>query len=450
MPTMPAMSSWPARIASAAIVCATVTGNGLAAIEEPYSAAWTTQIGTTQLDRSSGVAVDSSGFAYISGLTDGDLDGANAGNFDAFLSRVDTSGTVLWTKQFGASSFDSGSAIAVDSVGNSYVVGRTDSDLGGTSLGNADAYLIKFDSSGNQVWSRQVGTSESDRGWGVAVDSLGNAYISGSTKGNFSGFSNQGEQDAYVVKFNAVGTQLWAHQIGTEYDDISEAVAVDSSGNVYISGLTKGGLEGANAGLFDAFLVKFDSSGNQVWTRQFGTTGNEVGESIALDSSGNIYVAGSTRGSISGTNAGSNDPFFVKYDAAGNQVLARQFGSPGDDRTEAVSVDSMGNIFISGYTFDDLEGSNIGVSDVYLTKYNASGSLLWTDQFGTSDADEGQALAVDSLGNVYSSGATRGALSGLNVGETDAFLRKYTVPEPASLSLLAVGGLVLLRRGSRT
>ncbi len=443
---MPVVYSWPARIASTAIVCATVTGDGLAAIEEPYPIAWITQIGTSRVDQSNGVAVDGAGNAYISGLTNGDLDGTNTGFFDAFISRIDASGHVLWTKQIGTTAFEYGISVAADASGNSYLIGRTNGTLGGARIGGDDAFLIKFDSSGNQVWARQVGTAERDSAMGVTVDRLGNVYISGETNGSFDGFVNRGDQDAFLIKFDAAGNELWVQQIGTDSTDISEAVAVDNAGNVYINGLTGGSLGGANAGMLDVFLAKFDSSGNQVWTRQFGTTSNEAGESVSVDASGNIYVTGDTRGSLGGPSAGSSDPFIVKYDAAGNQVWARQFGSPGDDRSHAVAVDGEGNAFISGFTDGNLERPRVGFTDAYLTKFDAAGNLLWSDQFGAYWT-EGQALAVDSLGNVFSSGYVRGSLGGTNAGDFDAYLAKFTIPEPASLGLLALGGLVLLRQG---
>jgi len=450
MPTMPAMSSWPTRIASTAIVCASVTGNGLAAIEEPYPIAWTTQIGTPQVDQSGGVAVDGAGNAYISGLTNGDLGGTNAGFFDAFISRIDPSGHVLWTKQVGTTAFEYGISVAADVSGNSYLTGRTNGELGGARIGGDDTFLIKFDSSGNQVWSRQFGTADHDDGLGVTVDISGNVYVSGDTNGSFSGFANQGESDAFVVKFDAAGNELWAQQIGTDSTDISEAVSVDNAGNVYISGLTTGDLGGTNAGSFDVFLTKFDSSGTQVWTQQFGTASDDRGNAVAVDSVGNIYISGHTSGSLGGPNAGSRDPFLAKYDASGNQLWARQIGTAGDDRGFALAVDSTGNAFISGFTDGDLQGFNEGSSDVYLAKYDSIGNLLWTDQFGTLDTDEGRALAVDSIGNVYSGGYTNGDLDGGNAGEFDAYLAKFTVPEPAGLSLLTVGGMVLLRRERRT
>ncbi len=415
-------------------------------VEQPYAIEWSAQIGTSAVDQSVSVAVDSSGNTYISGVTGGDLDGTNAGSADAFLTKFDASGNVLWTRQIGTAKFDGCRAVAVDSAGYIYISGGTSGSLGGTYAGAGDTYLTKFDPSGNVLWSRQIGTTKSDESFGVAVDGSSNVYITGTTSGSLGG-ANEGEDDIYLTKFDSSGNVVWTQQIGTEDDDFAQSVTVDSSGNIYISGGTYGSLDGTNAGSVDAFLTKFDTSGNELWTEQLGTAYTDGSNAVATDSAGNVYISGITAGDLGGTNAGANDAFLTKYDASGNLQWSRQIGTISDDRSYSVAVDSSGNIFISGFTRGDLNGgTNAGNYDAFVAKYDASGSLLWTQLFGTTDVDESHALAVDSEGNVYSSGYTYGDLGGTNAGDFDAFLVKFTVPEPTSLSLLALGALALLRR----
>ena len=148
------------------------------------------------------------------------------------------------------------------------------------------------------------------------------------------------------------------NRLRTEDDDFAQSVTVDSSGNIYISGGTYGSLDGTNAGSVDAFLTKFDTSGNELWTEQLGTAYTDGSNAVATDSAGNVYISGITAGDLGGTNAGANDAFLTKYDASGNLQWSRQIGTISDDRSYSVAVDSSGNIFISGFTRGDLNGGN--------------------------------------------------------------------------------------------
>ncbi len=298
------------------------------------------------------------------------------------------------------------------------------------------------------AWSRQIGTSSSDYSYSVAVDASGNAYISGHTKGSLGG-TNAGYYDAFLSKFDASGAELWRRQIGTSSSDFSYSVAVDAAGNAYISGYTRGSLGGTNAGNYDAFLSKFDASGAELWRRQIGTSSSDYSYSVAVDAAGNPYISGYTYGSLGGTNAGSADAFLSKFDASGNELWRRQIGTSSGDISWSVAVDAAGNAYISGYTRGSLGGTNAGNYDAFLSKFDASGNELWSEQIGTSSYDYSFAVAVDAAGNAYISGRTEGSLGGPNAGGNDAFLVKYEVPEPATLSLLAMGGLALLRRRNR-
>ncbi len=416
-----------------------------AVTEAPYQVAWTAQIGTSSYDFSTSVAVDASGNAYISGYTGGDLGGTNMGGWDAFLTKYDSSGNELWSQQIGTSSTDDSWSVAVDASGNAYITGGTGGDLGGTSAGGTDAFLTKYDSSGNEIWSQQIGTSSGDSSDSVAVDGFGNAYITGRTYGNLGG-TNAGGWDAFLTKFDSLGNELWSQQIGTSSGDFSNSVAVDGSGNAYISGRTSGDLGGTNAGGYDAFLIKYDSSGDELWSQQIGTSDDDVSHSVAVDGSGNAYISGYTNGDLGGTNDGNNDAFLAKFDSSGNHLWSQQIGTSSYETSYSVAVDASGNAYISGGTYGDLAGPSEGLTDAFLTKYDSLGNLLWSQQIGTSDDDLSSSVAVDASGNAYISGNTYGDLGGINAGGTDAFLVKYEVPEPATLTILAIGSLGLMRR----
>jgi hypothetical protein len=172
---------------------------------------------------------------------------------------------------------------------------------------------------GTRTGTKQLGTTADDYGFGVAVDSSGNVYVTGFTGGGLDGNTNAGGADIFLVKYDSAGTKQWTRQLGTTTNDYVHGVAVDSSGNIYVTGETMGGLDGnTNAGNWDIFLVKYDSAGTKQWTRQLGTTTNDYGYGPAVDSSGNVYVTGYTDGALDGnTKAGNWDVFLVKYDSNG-------------------------------------------------------------------------------------------------------------------------------------
>ena len=263
---------------------------------------------------------------------------------------------------------------AVDSSGNAYVTGFTEGDLSGTNAGDDDVFLIKYDSSGMQEWIKQIGTPREDVAKGVAVDSSGNVYVTGFTEGDLSG-TNVGDRDIFLMKYDASGTQQWIKQFGTSAVDAGSGVAADSSANLYVAGWTLGALTGTNAGRRDIFLTKYDSSGTQQWIKQIGTSAAEKGKHVAVDSSGNAYVTGWTRGALSGTNAGDHDVFLVKYDSSGTQQWIKQIGTPVKDQGEGITVDALDNVYVTGNTEGDLVGTNAGGSDVFLLKYDTDGNL---------------------------------------------------------------------------
>jgi hypothetical protein len=161
---------------------------------------------------------------------------------------------------------------------------------------------------------------------------------------------------------------LWTRQVGTSGFDESTSVSADALGNVYISGETEGNLGGTNAGSYDAFVSKYNSAGALQWTRQIGTSQFEDSNGVEADGLGNVYLLGNTNGSLSGPNAGNTDPFVRKYNAAGTVLWTRQFGTSSTDYSLGISSDSLGNVFVSGFTWGSLGGPNAGVEDAFLAK----------------------------------------------------------------------------------
>ncbi len=332
---------------------------------------WIRQFGTITSDYAHAVAVDGSG-VYVAGSTDFALPGqTEAGAPDAFLRKYDADGTELWTRQFGTVRGDYAHAVAVDGSGV-YVVGFTGGTfLGQESAGNADAFLRKYDADGTEVWTRQFGTDALDIATAIAVDGSG-VYVAGVTEGALPGQTYGGDLDAFLRRYDKSGTEGWTHQFGTSRWDVARAVATDASG-VYVAGWTLGTLpDQASAGGLDAFLRKYDADGTEGWTRQFGTDEWEYAYAVATDSSG-VYVAGSTGGTFPGqTKAGSGsslEAFVRKYDTSGTEVWTRQFGSAvGLVEAYAVAADPSG-VYAAGVAIGPLPGQTpLGGQDAFLGK----------------------------------------------------------------------------------
>jgi len=258
------------------------------------------------------------------------------------------------------------------------VTGYTNGGLdGNTNSGYGDIFLVKFNSSGTKQWTKQLGTSSSDSGNGVTTDSSGNIYVTGYTKGGLDGNTNLGYNDIFLVKYNSSGTRQWTKQLGTTYTDYGLGVITDSSGNIYVTGYTPLGLDGnTNSGGYDIFLIKFNSSGTKQWTKQLGTSKDDRGFGVTIDSSGNIYVSGSTSGELDGnTHFGDRDIVLVKFNSSGTKQWTKQLGTSSDEWGNGVTTDSSGNVYVTGMTDGGLDGNtHFGDRDIVLVKFNSSGT----------------------------------------------------------------------------
>jgi formylglycine-generating enzyme required for sulfatase activity len=376
---------------------------------------WTRQLGTSANEIGLGVAADRLGNVYISGGTAGSLDGVNAGGTDPFIAKYDAAGSLLWTRQLSTTGDDYAWNVSPDGLGNVYISTQPGSTDG---LGNSDeAYLAKYDDMGNHLWTRQFGAAGSHSSSGVSADGLGNIYISGTSRD-----VNLGTRDPFLTKYDADGNFLWTRQIATPADEFNTFVAANGLGNVYIAGRTWSSLGGPSAGDIDAWIAQYDANGSQVWTRQFGTSRGDGNYAVATDELGNVYTAGYTLGGMAGPNAGGLDAFVAKYNAEGSLIWTRQLGTAAEDGGRGVSVDGLGNVYVSGYTHGSLGGPNAGGNDVFVAKYDLYGNLSWLHQFGTTRDDRGLTVSADGSAIVYVTGSTDDV--GIAVTGSDAFLAK--------------------------
>ena len=386
---------------------------------------WLLQFGLSGNDLTWDVHADGDGSVYVAGDASGALPGQSfaGGASDAFVRRYDAAGNELWTRQFGTAGLDS--AFAVWAIGTDvYVGGRTTGVFPGQiSAGGFDAFLRKYDANGNEQWTRQFGTLGADELVGIFADATG-VYVSGDVGGVLPGQTFAGTADAFVRAYDATGNTLWTRQFGTSLRDTGFRISGDDSG-IYVVGAA-GPLPGQTfAGVADAFVRKYDLNGNELWTRQFGTTAVDI--AIGVSTGGRaVYVVGRTDGGLPGqAHEGGADAFVRKFDTDGNELWTRQFGTPSFDLARGVSVrDSV--VYLSGVVGGvgpGFPGGQVG-ADVFVRAYTAKGKNLWTREFGSALADDNWGISAASSG-LYVIGSATGTLPGLqSQGAIDAFVGK--------------------------
>jgi len=446
---------------------------------------YSTYIGGSSMDTVTSIAVDGSGNAYLAGWTvSTDLPtvnpvrAQNGGGVDAFVAKLGPGGnTLIYCTYLGGRGDDRAFGIAVDPAGNAYVTGWTASpafptltQVQPTIGGGKDAFVAKLNPAGNAlIYSTYLGGAATDSGNAIAVDAAGNAYVAGGTYSlnfptvNAYQSTNRGQQNAFVAKFSSFGSLLYSTYLGGNGSDSASAIAVNASGNAYVTGgatsttfPTAAPLQAASGGNQDAFVTKLNPSGNGlVYSTYLGGSGgmagsSETGNAIAVDASGAAYVAGATSstnfpvtaGALQSTNLGGGDAFVSKLNPAGSAlVYSTYLGGGSVDYATGIAVDFVGNAYIAGYTasYDFLslravQAGNAGPYDAFLTKLNAAGTgLVWSTYLGGSASDAAYAVAVDSLSNAYVAGLTqssafplRNPLQNFNGGFYGGFVSKVS------------------------
>ncbi len=416
---------------------------------------YSTYLGGSGFDSGAGIVVDAAGNAYVTGSTASTDFPTTAGAFqtafagsgpfgfgDAFVTKLDPTGSALvYSTYLGGSGDDLGSGIAVDAAGNAYVAGGASTNFpttagafqttfASTSAINLDVFVTKLNPTGSApVYSTYIGGSGGDSGTGIAVDSAGNAYVTGGT--NSANFPTTA--GAFQTTFvNAFDTDT------------------------------------------DAFVTKLDSTGSTlVYSTYLGGSSTESGAGIAVDASGSAYVTGRTESFDFPTTPGAfqpaaanslSDAFVTKFDPAGSAlVYSTRLSGSANDVGSGIAVDAAGNAWVTGATFSDdfpttpgaFQFTHVGGWDVFVTKVNPAGSaLVYSTYLGGSGpvpqhgdgSDEGYGIALDTAGNAYVTGTTissnfpttPGAFQPALAGSRDAFVAKFVdlvpLPLPAPTS----------------
>ncbi len=332
-------------------------------------------------DTALAIAVDSSGNVYVTGQSHG------IGTYSDYATiKYDSDGNELWVARYdGPEGFlDSASAIALDGSGNVCVTG------GSRGIGD-DYATIKYDSEGHELWvARYDGPINwFDYAHAIAVDDWGNFYVTGMSHGSGSG------PDYATIKYDFEGTELWvARYDGLASDtDVAEAIAVDGSGNVYVTGFSPD--TGTDK---DYATIKYDFEGTELWIARYDgpVSGNDQAYAVAVDLSGNVCVTGGSEGS--GTDS---DTATVRYDPSGNELWVARYDGPvsGFDKAVAMAVDGSGNAYVTG------QSHGIGTYSDYATiKYDPDGQEVWAARYHNYGYEGATALALDGQGNVYVTG----------------------------------------------
>ena len=418
---------------------------------------YSTYVGGSSGDCGNGIAVDSTGNAYITGYTYSiDFPTVNAHNTtlgwsDCFVFKLSSAGdALLYSTYVGGSSGDCGNGIAVDSAGNAYVTGYTlsadfptvnayDSTFNGGYV-TGDCFVLKLPSAGDTLlYSTYVGGNDTDFGGQIAVDSTGFAYVTGHTAStdfptvNATDNTFGGDYDCFVFKLSSDGdTLLYSTYVGGSDNDFGKGIAVDSAGNAYVTGMTGSTLfptvnaydSTFNGRYYDCFVFKLSSAGNTLlYSTYVGGSSDEFAYGIAVDSTGNAYVTGDTVSADFPTvNAYDNlahvtslDCFVFKLSSAGDTLLYSTFvGGRGSDEARGIAVDSAGCTYVAGYT-DSVDFPTVnatdstlsGSSDCFVFKLSYAGdTLLYSTYVGGSGRDSGNGITVDSTGSAYVTGDT--------------------------------------------
>lgn len=459
---------------------------------------YSTYLGGIWEDSVRAITVDGEGNAYVTGLTDssdfptipGSYD-TSIGVADVFITKIDASGTsLLYSTFLGGSDQDLSWGIAVDGEGSAYVTGRTastdfptTSGAFDTSLdGLTDAFVTKVSPKGTDLeYSTYLGGSHQERAEGIACDGNGDAYVTGRTASSdfpitpdaYSKIFNGPNFDAFITKIDSKGTDLlFSTFLGGSFHDYATAIAIDTEGNVFVTGYTwssdfpttPGSFDTTfNGGIHDAFITKMNSKGTDLfYSTYLGGSDEDSGQSIAIDETGAAYIGGylkstdfpATPGAYSVSyNGGNYDAFITKINPTGTALrYSTYFGGSGHDVAHEIGVDGNDFAYIVGETsskdlpttpfaFD--QGYN-GAMDGFLTKINTNGTtLLYSTFLGGSDRDRSHALAVDTGGTVFIAGisdyndfpTTPGSFDTTYNGFIDTVITKMPSTSPMLLTL---------------
>lgn len=421
------------------------------------------------------VKVDSEGSIYVMGdfdgtVTFGSLQATSQAGRDVFLVKYSSDGTEQWLETIQGSWENFGWSMAIDGNDDVLVTGsfRLVATFGsGTpvqlnSAGATDMFVAKYDGDGELLWAKRGGSTGADAGYSVTTNSANDVFVSGQftstvTFGALSSISSSGQQDVFLLKYNSSGTEQWVRKGGGTLAEVGRSVRTDADGNIYVSGyynsatLTFGALTGlSNSGGTDGFLVKYNSSGTEQWSRKFGGSANDFAYSVATGpgASPPVYISGYVDGSasfdsINVSAVGMIDAIVARYNSDGTVQWVRTGGGPDNDAAEYVNTDADGNVYIAGYLGPDAvfgtwsADAGDGETDLYGAKYDSSGNIIWLTH-GGGGYSGAYSIFTDENNDVYIAGTNDGTsqyddISVPLIGLSDGIFLKYSQNISAAL-----------------
>lgn len=458
---------------------------------------WARTYGQSSYDNGSAICTDASGNVYAAGIFQGSVDFdpgpgqtllTAVGFEDICITKHDANGNFIWAVQFkGDQSNEHCSFITTDDSSNVYLTGffTTATDFATdtsttilTPVGSADIFMVKLGSDGNLKWAKQMGGTGYDQSNGIQVAANGDVFIAGNFEGTadfnpdpvaVTNLVSAGYDDVFVGKYSNSGNLIWVKKATGSSLDYGTGLELDASGNAYVIGWFintvdfdpgNGVANLTTSGNWDAFIWKLDNAGNYVWAKQLVGASGIGGQSIGLDATGNVYAAGYFLGSIDldpgpGTDmhtsvAGNEDMFLVKLNNNGDFVWGNTFGDVNADRCNSIDVDADGTVAMTGYfegtvDFDPGVGtfeltSDGPFNDIFITKLDASGALLWAGRIGYIIQDKGACIVLKN-DTIYTTGYFAGNNVDLDPGP--GYYGVNTTLASADIYVLKLGGCIL-------
>jgi len=375
--------------------------------------AWTKLLGSNGNEEALSMTIGLDGSIYIGGYTQGSIDGQlfNGGWSDAFITKYRPDGTKVWTKLLGTADTDKAYSLTTGIDGSIYISGYTEGNLDSQSnSGNGDAFITKYQSDGTKAWTKLFSSNNFENANAITTGLDGFIYVSGESSGISS--------DIYISKYRDDGSAVWTKWLGlSEGASRPREMATGLDGSIYLTGIANN----------DAFITKYQPDGTKVWSKLFGTSGFDIGTGLKIGQDGSIYVSGYTSGALNGQKyAGLGDAFVTKYRADGTNVWTKLFGTSYAESATCLSIGLDGSIYLGGYTLGSLDSqTNSGLNDIFYAKYQQDGNNVWIKLAGTISNDYVTAMGTGLDGSIYFSGQTLGNLDGQIInGTSDVYLTR--------------------------